>query len=62
MSAVSISCVCLRSFQGALHRAGGRPALDAGQRSCVQVPHPRCRAGVRQRRVLGERHSFHRPR
>lgn len=54
--------MCFCSFQGALHRAGGGPALDAGQRSCVQVPHPRRRAGVRQRRVLGERHCFHRPR
>lgn len=59
ISAVSIFCMCGCSFQGALYRAGGGSALDAGQRSCVQVPHPSCRAGICQRRVLGERHRLH---
>lgn len=61
ISYLNMLCVFC-SFQGALHGAGGGPALDAGKRSCVQVPHPRRRAGVRQRCVLGERHRFHRPR
>lgn len=37
----------LRSFQGAVHRPGGGPKVDAWKRGCFQVPHPLFSAGIR---------------